>query len=128
MEAMYASATNPVATTAAWAIHLAYPVAREKTVATEIDSIDRRREDIRARSGFAISARRWLRQAPCQHARPSALARQHGASLRLAPPQHASASPSLSASRPDATPEASSRALRAVAPLAQQAQTRTGKS
>src|SRR5215211_3568603 len=40
MEAEEASATSPPARTAAWAIHLAYPVALESTVATEIESTD----------------------------------------------------------------------------------------
>ncbi|HVD45149.1 MAG TPA: hypothetical protein VNB92_07355, partial [Rubrobacter sp.] len=53
---MYASATNPPAKIAAWAIHLKYPVARDRIVAAEIESTDRRMPDIRARLLRRLSA------------------------------------------------------------------------
>src|SRR5215203_1381952 len=61
IEAVYASATYPAPRAAAWAIHLAYPVALEKTVATEIESTDLRMEVIRARLLRRLSARSALR-------------------------------------------------------------------
>src|SRR5215212_11675810 len=39
---VYASATRVVPRTAAWAIHRAYPVARERTVAADIESMARK--------------------------------------------------------------------------------------
>ena len=69
MEAVKASATNPPARTAAWAIHLPYPVTLESTVATEIDAID-------------LST---LRLAPplVSTLRPSGFACQHAAAFGL---------------------------------------------
>ena len=44
--AVKASATYPAPRAAAWAIHLAYPVALERTVATDMERTDLRMEAI----------------------------------------------------------------------------------
>src|SRR5918995_7249967 len=61
MAAVKASATYPAPRAAAWAIHLAYPVALERTVATEMERTDLRMAVIRARCLRQLSARSGLR-------------------------------------------------------------------
>src|ERR671911_3099284 len=84
MAAVKASATYPAPRAAAWAIYLPYPVALERTVATEMERTDLRMEDISAR---ALSG-------ACQHLSPAAappcqqFSESSGGVTRSAEPDH----------------------------------------
>src|ERR687898_1472367 len=68
MAAVKASATYPAPRAAAWAIHLAYPVALERTVATEMERTDLRMEDMSARAlSGACQHFSTAAAPPCQH-------------------------------------------------------------